>query len=217
MEVNGVQFVDTPASGSGARIAKDFDTFLTLLTTQLQNQDPLSPMDTTEFTNQITQFAQVEQGINTNQKLDQLVEAQAAGQLTTGVAFIGKLAEVPGSRLQLADGQARLGYELEGSAAETTISIIDDQGTVVRRVAGAVEAGKHEFSWDGIDDRGDAVEDGVYSVFVVSVDGDNNTVPTTTTTFARVTGVEVDQGEVSLNLGPVTAGIKDVRSLNEVP
>jgi flagellar basal-body rod modification protein FlgD len=98
MEINGVGFKDPAADGStnaaSSTLAGTFDTFLALLTTQLQNQDPLDPMKSEQFTQQLVQFAGVEQSINTNKKLEQLIELQTAGQLNSAVSYMGKTVEV---------------------------------------------------------------------------------------------------------------------------
>ena len=130
MEVNGVPIVDPkPGSTTGAvTLAENFDTFLTLLTTQLQNQDPLSPLDTTEFTNQLTSFAQVEQAINTNSKLDRLIDLQGITDLTTGVGYIGMVAEANGDKMILENGEGQIGYSLDVESARTVITIVNEFG-----------------------------------------------------------------------------------------
>ena len=214
-EVNGVQIVDKKpgATNSSTAIAENFDNFLTLLTTQLKNQDPLSPMDTTEFTNQITQFAQVEQGINTNSKLDRMIELEGAAQLTTGVGYIGKVAESPGDLMILEDGRGRIGYELSRDAERVTIAVIDRFGQPVRTQSGLTGAGNHVFAWDGLSDLGDELPDGTYSVLVSASDAEDNFVSATTTTFAKVSGVESRDGEVTLIMGSLSVDIEDVKSI----
>ena len=214
-EVNGVQILEQKpgASNSSTSIAENFDNFLKLLTTQLQNQDPLSPMDTTEFTNQITQFAQVEQGINTNSKLDRMIELQGASQLTTGVGYIGKVAEAPGDLMILEDGQGRIGYELSRDAERVTLAVIDRFGQPVRTQAGLTSAGHHVFAWDGLDDFGDELPDGTYSILASASDAEENFISVTTTTFAKVTGVESADGEVTLVMGSLSVDMEDVKSI----
>ncbi|MDJ0951706.1 MAG: flagellar hook assembly protein FlgD [Alphaproteobacteria bacterium] len=215
-EVNGVQIVEQQAgdTNSTASIAENFDNFLTLLTTQLQNQDPLSPMDTTEFTNQITQFAQVEQSINTNNKLDRLIDLQNTSQITTGVAYIGKLAEAPGDLMVLEDGSGRIGYEFNQNAEQVTIGIIDQFGNLVRSDSGFTSAGRHIYQWDGRDDLGNLVSDGEYQVLVSAVGPEDSFIAVDTTTFAKVTGVEAADGRVTLNMGSLSVDLEDVKSIS---
>ena len=217
MEVNGIPIVDVPAGerAGTTSLADNFDNFLTLLTTQLQNQDPLSPLDTTEFTNQLTNFAQVEQVINSNKKLDRLIDLQGGSQLSTGVSYMGKEVEAPGDAMQLQDGFGRIGYELKESAARTTIAILDHGNNVVGFFEGSTQAGKHIFDWDGTDENGNQVADGSYKVLVTALDGENNTIESSTTTFGKVTGVELADGKATLLIGSLSVDLEDVQSVHE--
>ncbi len=205
MEINGVAFKD-PTSGGGtsaaaSSLADTFDTVLALLTTQLKNQDPLDPMKSSEFTSQLVEFAGVEQSINANKKLDQLVQLQTSNQLNSAVAFIGKIVEVISDLLLLKDGAAKISYGLDRNAAQTIISITDQNGRAVRSVQGETAAGRHEFEWDGRDSNGVQLPDGVYRFSVVATDGDDETIDTIAASFGRVTGVEVVENAPRLNIG----------------
>lgn len=215
MEVNGVPIVE-PSAGSASgsvTLAEDFDTFLTLLTTQLENQDPLSPLDTTEFTNQLTSFAQVEQAINTNNKLDRLIDLQGITDLTTGVGYIGMIAEATGDQLILEDGAGRIGYELQQDAAKTVITIVDQFGVPVLSTPGNTSVGRHIFDWNGVDDVGNELQDGVYTVLVSAFDVEDELIDSSTTTFGKVTGVESADGEVTLVMGPLSVDLSEVHSV----
>ena len=205
MEINGVAFKD-PTTGGGtsaaaSTLAASFDTFLALLTTQLQNQDPLDPIKSSEFTSQLVQFAGVEQSINTNKKLDQLVDLQTSNQLNSAVSFIGKTVEVVSDLLLLKDGAAKISYGLDRKAANTIISITDQNGRVVRTVQGETDAGRHEFEWDSRDTNGVEVPDGVYGFSVVSTDANEETIDTVAASFGRVTGIEIVNNAPRLNIG----------------
>lgn len=218
MEVNGIPIVERPVgeTQSTASLAENFDNFLTLLTTQLQNQDPLSPLDTTEFTNQLTNFAQVEQIINSNKKLDNLINLQGSVQLGTGVSYIGKVAEAPGDVMLLQDGHGKIGYELSQSAANTNITILDQANNVVGIFQGSTTAGPHLFEWDGLNAADDQQPDGAYRVLVTALDGEGNTIESSITTFGKITGVEIEDGEVTLVLGPLSVDLDDLVSVHEV-
>ena len=214
--INGVPFKEpTNSATGGTTLAEDFDNFLALLTTQLENQDPLSPLDTTEFTNQLTQFAQVEQSINTNSKLDQLLALQGPTQLTNGVSYIGKVVEAPGDVLLLENGKAKMAYALADAAVRTNITILDERGDVVDIVPGNTAAGPHFFEWDGKDASGETLPDGAYRVLVTPLDAENKTIEAATTTFGRVTGLESNDGKLSLVLGPISVNLDDVISVHE--
>ncbi len=219
MEINGVAFKD-PASGGGTSVAQNslgdtFDTFLALLTTQLKNQDPLDPMRSSEFTSQLVQFAGVEQSITTNKKLDQLVQLQTSSQLNSAVSFIGKIVEVVSDLLLLKDGAAKISYGLDRNAAQTIISITNQNGRAVRSVQGETDAGRHEFVWDGRDSNGDLVPDGVYGFSVVATDGDEETIDTIAASLGRVTGVEVVDNAPRLNIGDLGVSFDSIFAVRE--
>ena len=202
---------------ASASLTANFDSFLKLLTTQLANQDPLSPLDATQFTTQLAQFSGVEQAINTNKKLDQLIAAQTTGQLNTGVGYLGKFVEGSGSISTLQNGQAEWGYYVSSAAASTQIGIYNDKGQLVRQISGATDAGAHQLAWDGKDDSGNAVPDGNYQIQVVSVDSKGDPVTTTTNFVSAVSGVMMNSGQVMLQTadGPIT--LDKVISVREPP
>ncbi|MEE8501417.1 MAG: flagellar hook assembly protein FlgD [Kiloniellales bacterium] len=218
MEINGVAFKESTGGGTSTAatsLAETFDTFLLLLTTQLQNQDPLDPMRSEEFTQQLVQFAGVEQSINTNKKLDQLVQLQTSSQLNSAVSFIGKLVEVIHDQLLLKDGAAKISYGLDRNAAHTIIGIIDQNGRAVRTIQGETGAGRHEFEWDGRDSNGAQLPDGVYGFTVVATDDDEQTVDTVSASFGRVTGVEIVDNAPRLNIGELGVPFDAVFAVRE--
>jgi flagellar basal-body rod modification protein FlgD len=217
MEVNGVSFKETTSATAGTSqgLAETFDTFLALLTTQLQNQDPLDPMDSSEFTDQLVQFAGVEQAINTNDKLDELLQLQNGSQLTSAVSYIGKTVEVVSDKLLLKDGASKITYGLDGNASQTTITILDEDGNTVRTVNGNTETGRHEFVWDGKDNTGNTVVDGVYNFTVIAVGSENKTIDTVTAAVGKVTGIEAVDGIVTLNIGELGATLDQIFAVRE--
>src|SRR5260370_2386146 len=141
-------------STTGATLAGNFQTFLTLLTTQLQNQDPLSPLDTNQFTQQLVQFASVEQQLKTNDQLTTLVSLQQTAQSTQALTFVGKTAVVDGSTAALTNGSAT--WELGvPTNANVTISIANSTGQTVFTGSYAVDAGNNPpFTWNGKGNHG---------------------------------------------------------------
>src|SRR3954471_14201390 len=123
------------STGDRAQLGQNFDTFLKLLTTQLQNQDPLTPMDSSQFTNQLVLFSQVEQQIAQNDKLAKQLTAQQT-QLTEGaLGYIGLDIQASGNAFQYAAGsKVEIGYALGADAASAEASIVNDQGNVVALV-----------------------------------------------------------------------------------
>lgn len=118
--------------GAGSTmLASNFETFLTLLTSQLKNQDPLSPVDSNQFTSQLTQMAGVEQQLLTNDLLKGLLEAQGGGGLAGAATYIGKEATAAWSATKFTDGEATWSYELAGNAASARLEVLDGTGKVV--------------------------------------------------------------------------------------
>jgi flagellar basal-body rod modification protein FlgD len=219
--VNGVPFKDesTNSLTSGTSLAETFDTFLTLLTTQLQYQDPLNPMDTSEFTSQLVEFTGVEQAISTNQKLEQLIALQTDTQLTDAVGFIGKTVDSDGIILMLQDGEATITYDLGANADKANILIIDELGNTVRTLklenSADRKVGHHEIEWDGLDDDGDPLDDGLYGFLVTAIDADEVPVPLVQGTSGKVSGVKMVNGVVTLEIGELEVALSDVLGIEQ--
>lgn len=217
MEINGFAATsNTSASDSATKsLSETFDNFLTLLTKQLQYQDPLSPMDTNEFTSQLVQYTEVEQSIGTNQKLEDLLALQNSNQAMAAMSFLGTTIEAESSDINLSQGSATFDYELGAATTGTTISIIDSSGKLVRVVEGEQTAGIHSYTWDGTDGNGVALEDGVYSIQVTGSDLDDEKVDITTRAVGKVSGVEVRDGQVLLSIGALQVPLEDVHAVRQ--
>lgn len=200
------------ANGAG-KLADGFDQFLSLLTTQLQNQDPLSPLDTHEFTRQLVQFTNVEQAIATNTKLDRLIDLQSGGKAADAVAYIGRSVAAESDSVMLQNGQATVTYELARPAAQARIVLFDQQGDPVRSIEAETGAGAHTLVWDGTADDGGTLPDAVYDIAIAAVDGDDNTVSATTGTIGEVTGIEIADGAVVLDIGELEVPLGNVTAV----
>jgi flagellar basal-body rod modification protein FlgD len=196
-------------------LATDFDNFLTMLTTQLQNQDPLSPMDSTEFTNQLVQFSQLEQQINQSGKLDDLIAMQQSAETAAALGYLGNEVEMISSIALLDGGEARFAYSLPSQAASTTVTIFDEDGNIVRTMAGETEAGRHDVTWDGTNDQGVQLADGAYSI-LVSANDENDDPLTDITVLSRGTAEEVvtESGLTYLRVGNVYVPLDRIVSVS---
>ena len=199
-------------------LASNFETFLSLLTAQLKNQDPLSPVDSNAFTAQLTQMAGVEQQLLTNTLLNSLLQAQQGDGLTGAAQYIGKDATAVWSATRYEDGEANWSYELGGAAATATIQILDASGKVVwSGDAPAKTNGMHDFKWDGKTTGGGQVDDGgVYTLKVAATDAAGAKVGAQTLIQGRVTGVEMYSGAPYLVIGDSILPLSTVISLNEI-
>lgn len=170
------------ASGSTdamGQINKDFNFFLKMLTTQLQNQDPTEPMDTTAMTQQIATYSGVEQQVKTNAQLEALLGANKQSQLSTAVSYIGREVETDGNigTLQYAadgtkTGMAEYSYDLPEDIATATVTIKDKDGNVVYTGAGPVSKGENIVRWNGINSTTKkAMDAGEYTMEVLAKNG----------------------------------------------
>lgn len=200
------------ALASRNQIASNFQDFLKLLTTQLQNQDPTAPLDTNQFTQQLVQFAQVEQQLATNSHLERLINVQETTQLTALTPLIGRTVEAESSQVALQWGEARGAYTLRADATGVTITIRDASGRVVAQGPGEAKAGRQEFAWDGRDAAGNAWPDGAYTVTVQAQYGTSlETVPTTV--IGRITGAERSGGALMLSMGKLQIDTGAIRAV----
>lgn len=206
----------TRAAASRTSLVSNFETFLQLLTAQLKNQDPLSPLDSNEFTAQLTQMTGVEQQLLTNDLLTSLLAAQQGGGLSGATSYIGKDATAVWAATRLEDGEASWSYELGASASSAELQVLDGTGKVVwTGPAPDRTAGTHEFVWDGKTTAGGQLTDGgVYTLKVVAKNGTAD-VDAQVLTRGRVTGVEMYDGQPFLTIGSSIVPLSAVIGLEE--
>jgi len=157
-----------------ASIAQTKDQFLTMLVTQLRNQDPLNPMDNAAITEQMAQLSTVE-GINElNDTLLSISSQVDFSQAMSAASLVGKHVLVPGEKIKLGDGVTTpYGIDLMSPADKVTTVIKDGSGRVVRTIDhGPLETGVYSFAWDGLDDKGAAVPNGAYFIETQAFMGD---------------------------------------------
>ena len=205
------------SDASKTKLSGDLDSFLTLLTSQLKNQDPLSPMDSTEFTNQLVQFSGVEQAINTNTNLESLIGLSQASIGATAVGYLGKEIQAESATMPLQDGQAKYTYTLPKDTTKCLIVIKDASGAVVKTQQGELKAGTYHMTWDGKNTYGEQLEDGAFTLEVQATDTDGKTVEDIyTTVFGKATAVANDGDDVMVAAGPVLFGMSYIVSVREV-
>lgn len=212
---NALDFASNTKTSS-AQLADDFDDFLILLTTQLQNQDPLSPMDSTEFTNQLVNFAGVEQQINANQKLDSLVSLSLGSTFSSALNYVGKdVSYLSGEANFDGSTPVKINYAIDGDASSTTINILNEDGDIVLSKDVSENSAAENFTWDGKDKNGTLVEEGTYTIRVDALDAQNKALKTTTVVTGRVNGIETQNGTTFLLVGERAISIGNVINVNE--
>jgi flagellar basal-body rod modification protein FlgD len=190
----------------------DRDAFLNLLITQLQNQDPLNPTDSVEFTAQLAQFSSLEQLGNVNENLKQMHNFQASINNSQAVALIGKEITANGNSLELTAGRpAGCDFGLDEDAAVVVVSIYDRTGEFVTSFEGQnLPAGQHTLNWDGTDKNGNLAAAGTYSFQIMAADVDGNNIQTTTYFSGTVNKVVFENNTTFLISGDQKLALGDV-------
>jgi flagellar basal-body rod modification protein FlgD len=192
------------------QLAGNFDTFLKLLTTQLQNQDPLSPMDSNQFTQQLVAFSGVEQQINTNDNLQSLIALSMSQQASSAVNYIGHSVVMTSGKGSLENGNVDWTYNLAAPSAGTTLTVTDASGKVVYSGAGDTAQGNNDFSWNGQDSSGNQLPDGQYTLSVAATASDGSAITSTIASKAIVTAVDMSGSTPQLVLGAMEIPLSEV-------
>jgi flagellar basal-body rod modification protein FlgD len=180
------------SNAASSQLAGNFETFLTLLTAQLQNQDPLSPMDTQQFTQQLVQYSGVEQQLRTNSLLESLTAMTQASAGATAVSYLGRTVTANTALAGLeANGSASWDYELPRGARTNNLRVVDQNNRTIFSTTGKLEAGKHSFSWDGRTLTGARAAPGNYRLVVEPVGADNRAISASISQTGPITGVDM--------------------------
>ena len=203
------------STGSGiAGLSSNFSSFLSLLTTQLQNQDPTSPLDSNQFTTELVQFSQVEQQINTNSSLGSLIQLTQAGDLTQASGMLGSKVTAQSSQIPLQNGSGSISYS-DPAAGPVAIAVYDSAGNQIKDASLTAKAGPNSWTWDGTNNSGATMPDGAYKIAVI---GGNATGGTTALPFdviGTATGVQSANNSLTLNMGALTVPFSAVQSVTK--
>ena len=181
-------------------LASNFQTFLTLLTTQLKNQNPLDPLDTNQFTQQLVQFAQVEQQIKQNTQLETLISIERSAQATTALAYVGATVAIDGQTAALKNGQATWTFNVP-KPVTSQVTIRNSTGQTVYTGSFSMNAGMQSFQWDGRDAQGVKWPDGNYTISVTGKDTSGQTVAIPTEIEGVVDFVDLTKTPPELKVG----------------
>lgn len=219
MEINALSAISEigAATKTDNSIAGDFDTFLTLLTAQLQNQDPLEPLDTNQFTAQLVQFAGVEQSIQTNDNLEALTALTSANTVTSAVSFIGKGVTAAGDTTQLINNSAAWSYTSPSESAEAKVSIYNEFGTLVYQEDASLLAGTNTLFWDGRKSDGTQAAGGAYRISIEATDNEGKNISVDTAIAGIVEAVDVTGTEPLLTINGSSIKFSAIRSVLDVP
>lgn len=201
------------ANTARASIAQNFDAFLGLLTTQLKSQSPLDPLDTNQFTQQLVQFAGVEQQLKTNESLTALLSSSKASTVTSALGFVGATVTADGSTSRLAEGKAEWTLQVPRTASSAAVTVTDSAGGVVFTESRALSAGNQPYVWRGRTSTGAVAPDGDYKLTIAARDASGQTVAVKTEIAGTVTGVDVSGSEPVLSIGTLTVPVSMVKTI----
>ena len=197
-------------NASSAALAEDFTEFLTLLTVQLQNQDPMSPMDSKDFTNQLVAFTQVEQQINSNEKLDSLIALGLSQSMSNAQSYVGNDVSYISSEFYFDGAEETLRYSLPDSASTAKMRIYNEDGGLVYEENVNALAGAHDVTWDGRLTGGGIAKDGTYEIVIDALDANGEAIDATTVVTGTVQGVESQSGQIYLLVGERAVALGNV-------
>lgn len=190
------------ASQAQATLSDDFDEFMLLFTTQLQNQDPTDPMDTNEATKMIVEFTGVEQAVATNKNLEELIALNSNQHSDSAVSYIGRYIETDGNSGFLNAGKSSFAYDMPAGAQTATITIMDSVGRPVHSQTIETTPGGYSYNWDGVNSfDGTDMPDGVYNFGIAARDIKGELLEAKTFTTGVVTSVALDGPQPVMTLG----------------
>lgn len=202
---------------SGSSSAADLqNNFLTMLVTQMNNQDPLNPMDNAQLTSQLAQISTVSSLQTMNTTMTSLLNQTAASRAMDSASLIGRTVMVPGTAVNVAGGVVdKIGVDIPSTADSVKVSVLDANGNVVRTIdMGGQVTGVHDITWDGKNDAGVAVADGSYT-FKVAATADSKDVTPVALVYGKVQGISGDSTGVLVDLGSgKSANVDDVRRIS---
>jgi flagellar basal-body rod modification protein FlgD len=194
-------------------LAGNFQTFLTLLTTQLQNQDPTNPLDTNQFTQQLVEFAQVEQQLKSNSQLATLVSLQQTAQSTQALNFVGETVTVNSNTAQLANNSAT--WSLSAPApASATVNISNSTGQLVYTGTQTLQTGSNTFTWNGQGNNGTQWPAGTYTMSVTAQSASGQSVAVSTQSTGVVNSVDLTQNPPVLSVNGQNYTINQVQGVS---
>jgi flagellar basal-body rod modification protein FlgD len=195
------------------KLSGNFSTFLTLLTSQLKNQDPTSPMDANQFTQQLVMYSQVEQQIQGNTHLKTLIAQGQSSAAAMATDYLGKRVSITNGQASLSNGAANWTYNLSGEAQSANLTVTNESGKVVYTGPAEKKAGNHAFAWDGKDNNGNELADGAYKLTVIANDAAGAAVTTAVATAGTVNQIDMTGSPPKLIVGNMQIGLGDIAAI----
>jgi flagellar basal-body rod modification protein FlgD len=197
-------------SAASSSVSSAYNYFLTMLTTELKTQNPLDPVDSTQFCSQLIELSSVEELVSMNSCMSDITSDLSSLSLSSSVSYIGKTVEASGSTAALQSDSAEWSYTLSSTAATTTLTITDSSGDAVWTGTGDTDSGSHTLTWDGQTTSGTQLTSGTYTLTVSATDSSGSSVTTSTDIIGQVTGVDSSSGTTELEIGGVLVPLSSV-------
>ena len=204
----------TAPTSATKEIAGNFQDFLLLLTTQLKNQSPLDPLDTNQFTQQLVQFAGVEQQLKGNDTLASMLTAMKASSTSNAASYIGMKVTADGSTANLQNGAASWTITPAKDSKTAIVTISDANGTAIATKSVTLKAGAQTFTWDGKDASGSVQPDGEYKIAVKATDVSGQGVTVSTELSGVVSAVDVSGGSPVFTVGTSSIPLAKVKTIS---
>jgi flagellar basal-body rod modification protein FlgD len=202
---------DTKTTVASSKLNADFDMFLKLLTAQMQNQDPLDPMDTAQYTQQLVQYSQVEQSIEQTSTLKSMLAAFGTQNLMQASSLVGAQVETSSATSGLsAATPAQWTWSATRDVTSMTATIKDEKGKIIDTLPIDATGASGAFTWDGTTSAGKKVDPGLYTLELAGVDASGTKVATTAHAFGKVSDVELENGTVKLTINGLTVATSDL-------
>jgi flagellar basal-body rod modification protein FlgD len=201
------------STSSSSAAATAYNTFLSLLTTQLENQDPLNATDPNQFTSELISITQLEGQQTTNDDLSTIVSSLSSFSTANGVGYIGKTIVATSSSSPLQNGTANWSYDLASTASAVTLTVTDVNGNTVYTTSGDTSTGDHAFQWTGTETDGTTAASGAYTLTVTATSSSGAAITSTISSLGTVTGVDTSDGTTELDMGGVLVPLDDVTGI----
>jgi flagellar basal-body rod modification protein FlgD len=215
--VNSVAGTAATSSKSTSALGRNFNSFVNILAAQIRNQDPLAPMDTHQFTNQLVQFTQVEEMMALKESFGAISAQMSEANLMSAGQLVGKDITFKSPTVRLENGSADIFFSASPGVASVTATIKRNDGSVVRSLRSAASGGEGRLNWDGLDDRGRGLAEGAYNVEIQGRDTSGNPVAVTANARAKVTSVSRSgDGAISLSTSAGSVKFGDVVSFGTI-
>lgn len=206
----------TATSGSAAlqQLGTNFNQFLNLLMTQLQNQDPTQPMDTSQFTTELVQFTGVQQQVDTNSSLGQLISLQQGSQVLQSANIVGHQVTVSGQQIALQNSKGEVSWSGQ-SGQQVAIAIVDSTGNPILNTTVTSTGGTNTWTWNGLDNNGNQMPDGAYRIAAeTGATADSTGAPLTLSTIGIATAVSNSGTNTQLSLEALSVPLSSLQAVD---